>query len=99
MAAQRPPLPWTGACQCRSVRYEIRAEPLTLYACHCTECQKQSGSAFALSMVIPREGVVVTSGSPKFWRRQHESGRVAQCFFCADCGTRLWHSPEANPAV
>jgi hypothetical protein len=95
----RPPLPWTGGCQCRSVRYELSAEPLTLYACHCTDCQTQSGSAFALSMVVPRSGIAVTAGEPTFWRKVHASGRVAQCFFCAVCGTRLWHNPERNPAI
>jgi hypothetical protein len=94
-----PTLPLTGACQCRAVRYEIRAEPLTLYACHCTECQRQSGSAFALSMVVAREAVVTVAGKPKAWRRMHESGRAAQCLFCPECGTRLWHEPERNAAI
>jgi hypothetical protein len=72
---------------------------MTLYACHCTDCQTQSGSAFALSMVVSRSGVVITSGEPKVWRRVHESGRAAGCLFCGDCGTRLWHEPERNPAI
>lgn len=92
-------LPLAGGCQCGAVRYEIRADPMTLYACHCTECQRQSGSAFSLSLVVPRESVVVTGGTPKRWRRVHESGRVIQCLFCGDCGSRLWHEPERNPAV
>lgn len=92
-------LPLTGACQCRAVQYQIRAEPLTLYACHCTECQRQSGSAFALSMVVPRQAAVAVAGQPKSWRRVHESGRAAQCLFCGGCGTRLWHEPERNPAI
>lgn len=92
-------LPLTGACQCQAVAYEIRAEPKTLYACHCTECQRQSASAFSLSMVVPREAVVVTQGTPKQWRRVHESGRVIYCLYCGDCGVRLWHNPERNPQV
>jgi hypothetical protein len=36
-------LPLTGQCQCGQVRYEIRAEPVAVWACHCTECQRQSG--------------------------------------------------------
>jgi hypothetical protein len=43
-------LPLTGGCQCGALRYEIRAEPLTLYVCHCTECQRQSA---AVSIVKP----------------------------------------------
>lgn len=92
-------LPLTGACQCRKVRYEIRQEPLTVYACHCTECQRQSGSAFSLSMIVPREAVAVVAGEPKEWMRRTDSGRMVSCLFCGDCGTRLYHNPVANPAI
>ncbi|MEM8613383.1 MAG: GFA family protein [Cyanobacteria bacterium P01_H01_bin.105] len=51
------PLPYIGGCQCGQIRYEIQAEPLTLYVCHCTECQQQSSSAFGMSMSVPREAV------------------------------------------
>jgi hypothetical protein len=89
-------LPQTGGCQCGRVRYEIKANPLTLYVCHCTECQRQSGSAFALSLAVARDAVVV-NGTPATWRRELESGRVIWCLFCAQCGTRLLHNPERNP--
>lgn len=92
-----PPL--AGGCQCGSVRYEVRAEPLTLYACHCTECQRQSTGAFTLSLVAPREAVVVVAGAPKIWLRRHESGRLIDCLFCADCGVRLFHNPQQNPKI
>ena len=78
-------LPLTGGCQCGGVRYEIKAEPLTLYVCHCTECQRQSGSAFALSLAVARDAVVV-HGTPATWRRELESGRVIWCLFCGGCG-------------
>ena len=55
-------LPLSGGCQCGGVRYEIKAKPLTVYVCHCTECQRQSGSAFAQQLgdamgEIERSGV------------------------------------------
>jgi len=92
-------MPLRGGCQCGAVRYEITKPPLSVYACHCTECQRQSGSAFALSMPVARDSLSVVKGAPKAWRRVQESGRVIACMFCADCGTRLYHNPEANPAV
>ncbi|MBI3435158.1 MAG: GFA family protein [Proteobacteria bacterium] len=92
-------LPLTGTCQCGSIRYEIRGEPLSVYACHCTECQRQSAGAFALSMPVARDAVVVLSGKPKSWRRTTESGRVIQCIFCPQCGVRLFHNPESNPDI
>src|SRR5262249_30840188 len=92
-------LPLKGGCQCRKVRYEVQAEPITVYACHCTECQTQSGSAFALSMVLPRGSVVITGGEPKVWVRQHESGRLIDCVFCGNCGIRLYNNPQSNQKI
>lgn len=89
----------TGGCQCGGVRYVIRAAPLGLYACHCTDCQRQSGSAFALSMLVPRESVAITRGTPRTWLRRSESGREIACLFCGDCGTRLYHEPRARPQI
>lgn len=94
-----PTLPLTGRCGCGAVRYEIRAAPTALYRCHCTDCQKQTGSAFALSMFVPRQGLVVTAGAPRVWRRRADSGNLMGCFFCADCGTRLYHEPDSRPQV
>lgn len=90
---------YTGGCQCERIRYEIRAEPLTIYICHCEECQKQSSSAFGMSMPVPREAVVITQGQPKEWSRRAESGREVTCLFCGDCGTRLFHNPARNPKI
>ena len=92
-------LPLTGRCQCRSVAYKITAAPLAVYACHCTECQRQSGSAFSLSLLADRGAVVVEEGQPAVWERQHESGRVIDCVICAKCGSRLFHEPRANTKV
>ncbi|MBP0022104.1 MAG: GFA family protein [Cyanobacteria bacterium SBLK] len=90
---------YTGGCQCGQIRYEIRAIPLTLYACHCTECQKQSSSAFGMSMPVPRDAVIILKGKPKQWKRISHSGREVNCFFCGECGTRLFHNPERNPKI
>ena len=92
-------LPLTGRCQCKAVSYKITSAPLAVYACHCTECQRQSGSAFSLSLLAERESVVVEEGKPAVWVRQHESGRVIDCVICATCGTRLFHEPRANTKV
>jgi len=85
-----PFLPWHGACQCGAVRYEITGTPLTLYACHCTECRKQSASLHGLSLIVRRRDVSFT-GETRVWSRSTDSGGITDCHFCADCGTRLYH--------
>ncbi len=90
---------YTGGCQCRQIQYEIRAKPLTLYICHCQECQKQSSSAFGMSMPVPRDALVILRGQPKQWQRMSDSGREVSCFFCGECGTRLFHNPARNSKI
>ena len=92
-------LPLTGACQCTAVRYQSCAAPKTIYACHCTGCQRQSGSAFGISMLAPRDGVSFTHGTPKVWTRTADNGRKVECMFCPDCGTRLVHLPQHSPQM
>lgn len=92
-------LPLTGACQCRAVRYQCAVGPRSIYACHCTECQRQSGSAFGTSMLVPREAFAFTQGAPKSWVRISDSGRKVDCLFCPDCGVRLVHLPQHSPQL
>jgi len=84
-----------GGCQCGEVRYESVGDPLALYVCHCRECQKQSASAFGMSLEVPRAGFRLTRGASKFWTRGTDSGRRLKCAFCPNCGSRLWHELES----
>lgn len=88
-----------GGCQCRALTYEISAEPLVLYVCHCSECQTQSGSAFGMSLTVPEEGFRLLSGTPRHWRRSSESGHGVDCAFCPNCGTRIYHRAERKPGT
>ncbi len=67
---------------------------LALYICHCRECQKQSASAFGISLEVPHAGFHVTQGVPKYWSRITDSGCHLKCAFCPTCGSRLWHEYE-----
>ena len=84
-----------GGCQCGAVRFSSAGEPLALYACHCRECQKQSASAFGLSLQVARSGLTILAGQPEAWTRSTDSGGRLTCRFCGACGSRLWH--EATP--
>jgi len=64
-----------------------------LVACHCKECQRQSGSAFGMSMIIAQTGFEV-EGELKMFERSSVSGRALRCFFCPECGTRIYHQPS-----
>jgi hypothetical protein len=85
----KPPLPLTGGCPCGGIRYRIDALPLLLYACHCTNCQRQSGSAFAVNMPVATQAFHIVQGTPKAWRHLSPSGVDVVSWFCGDCGGRI----------
>lgn len=89
----------TGRCQCGAVRYECASEPFAVIACHCTECRKQSASAFGLSHPVARDGFRLIKGIPSFWSRLSGSGIEIRCAFCPDCGSRLWDEPQDAPDI
>ena len=90
---------YEGGCQCGKLRYRVDGEPLVLVACHCTECQRQSGSAFGMSLVVPRESFELLSGEPRTFTRKADSGGSVDCAFCGECGTRIFHSPSKLPTT
>jgi hypothetical protein len=83
--------PRDGGCQCGAVRYRIEGSPLALAVCHCRECQRQSGSAFGMSLAVPSAAFRLLSGALKTFRVTCDSGRVKTCAFCPECGTRIHH--------
>lgn len=93
------PAPYSGGCLCGAVRYTVRAEPLTLYACHCTDCQRRTGGAFALSMVVPRGAVSLEKGEPVDYRVTMDDGRIKTGKTCTVCGVRLWGEPVKAPQI
>lgn len=80
----------TGGCLCGSVRYDVSKVPLDVAYCHYRMCQKNTGSAFHIGVVVPREAFKFTKGSPKFY----ESSPVFHRVFCPDCGTPLMAQPQ-----
>jgi hypothetical protein len=92
-----PEFPQTGGCVCGAIRYRLDAPPLSLYACHCKRCQSFSGGAYSMSMPALRKDFVVLQGEPREFQDPAASGRTVRVFFCANCGTRVWHAPAHSP--
>jgi hypothetical protein len=68
---------------------------MSVYHCHCTECQKQSSSAFGTSAIFPAQGLFPLSDELKAklgcWTRPTKEGRTMDCYFCKNCGVRIMH--------
>ena len=94
-----PQLPISGGCPCNAVRFLIKAVPLLVYACHCTCCQRRSGSAFGLSMLVESESFVTTFGAPKAWR-QSDYATVERTYrFCGNCGGGISCEERSRPQI
>jgi len=86
----------TGGCQCGAVRYRIAGPRPPVYVCHCRECQKQSASAFGMSLPV-RVGDFAIEGRLESWERDTATGTRTRCYFCPSCGSRLYHRSNATP--
>ncbi|MEZ5998790.1 MAG: GFA family protein [Hyphomonas sp.] len=98
----RPPLPAfpiEGGCHCGAVRYRVTAPPKCVNACHCTDCQRLTGSSHGLFLHVPAAELERLSGRFDVFRRTGGSGNRINIERCAACGTRMWHLPEAHPAL
>ncbi len=83
-----------GGCQCGGIRYEVRGAPQQVVVCHCTDCQRQSGSAFGMTLVVKEENFRLTQGDLKTFASNSDAGRSKLGAFCPECGTRIYHKPE-----
>ena len=90
---------YTGRCLCGSTQYRVSAEPIMVYACHCTDCQKRSGASFGLSVWVPRAAIEVTKGTAEAHTSATAEGRVQHLRMCGDCRTRLWSEPVKRPDI
>jgi len=84
------PAPFLGGCSCGDIRFAITSEPLALYACHCTDCQRSSGTAFTMTMLVDRASFSVEEGEPVQYSARLAVGKMATGFMCGNCSTRLW---------
>ena len=84
----------TGGCQCGGIRYEMTGAPQKVVVCHCTACQRQSGSAFGMTLIFKEENFGLTKGELKTFASKSDAGRAKLGAFCPECGTRIYHKPE-----
>jgi hypothetical protein len=75
----------TGGCSCGAVRYRLASEPLFVHCCHCLNCQRQTGSAFVINLLIETDRVEVTSGEPRPVDVPRDDGSMQRVHRCPVC--------------
>src|SRR5262245_56030753 len=85
-----------GGCACGRVRYELTEPPARMLNCHCRDCQRASGSAYAAILVAPAEGLRL-SGELRYHAVTSERDTRIERGFCPTCGSPVAGKLGARP--
>ena len=89
-----------GHCTCGAIRYALSSKPLFVHCCHCSWCQRETGTAFALNALIESDRVILLSGTPELLTTPSASGRGQRIMRCPQCRIALWsHYAGAGDAI
>jgi hypothetical protein len=78
----------TGHCLCGAVQYRYEGDPITIGICQCDRCQRQSGSAFLIGVIFPRNAVTITGPLTTYEARIEGNSRLWR-HFCQTCGSAI----------
>jgi hypothetical protein len=90
--------PAEGGCSCGEVRYRLTSEPLFTHCCHCLNCQRQTGSAFVINLLIEADRVELVAGDPRPVDVPRDDGSSQRIFRCPTCQVAVY-SQYGRPEV
>ena len=93
MGAQRE-----GGCSCGEVRYRLTTEPMFVHCCHCLNCQRQTGSAFVVNLLIEADRVELLAGDPRPVDAPRDDGNKQRIYRCPTCQVAVF-SKYGRPEV
>ncbi len=85
-----------ASCSCGKLTVSTRGEPVRISVCHCLNCQRRSGSAFAAQARFPADAVTIEGQSTEF-ALTGDSGTTARFHFCPACGATVFYRMDAFP--
>jgi hypothetical protein len=87
-----------GGCACGEVRYRLTSDPLFTHCCHCLNCQRQTGSAFVINLLIEADRVDLLAGVPQRVDVPRDDGRTQRIYRCPTCQVAVY-SDYGRPEV
>ena len=87
-----------GGCACGAVRYRLASEPLFVHCCHCLSCQRQTGSAFVVNVLIEADRVEVQGDAPEPVDAPRDDGSVQRIHRCPTCRVAVF-SEYGRPEI
>jgi hypothetical protein len=91
-------VPREGGCACGAVRYRLTSEPLFIHCCHCLNCQRQTGSAFVINLLIEADRVELLGEVPMPIEVPRDDGSAQRIFRCPACQVAVF-SEYGRPEV
>ena len=85
-------------CSCGALTARVSGDPVRNSVCHCLNCKRRSGSAFAWTAHWPEDQVERT-GDAAIYTRWSEEGKWARFRFCPTCGATVWYEIELRPGI
>jgi hypothetical protein len=85
-----------GQCHCGRVTYQADIDPERVSICHCTDCQRLTGSPY-LTVICSADQIRMTGHAAKIYARTGDNGRTHFQHFCGECGSPLFTSGEGGP--
>ena len=79
-----------GGCSCGGVRYRLSSEPMFVHCCHCLNCQRHTGTAFVINLLIEASRVEVLNGAPQPVTMPLNGGSPNRIFRCPTCLVAVW---------
>jgi hypothetical protein len=87
-----------ATCVCGQLTASCSRDPAQVSLCHCLACQRRTGSTYGIAGFFPRESVVV-AGNTKAYTRRSDSGYSVTFYFCPNCGSTVYWSPDRKPEL
>ncbi len=90
---------FAGGCFCRTVRYRLLKAPMFVHCCHCTECQNQTGSAFAINALIETRQIEMLRGKLERVAMSEPEDSPHDIYRCRKCKVAVWSDYGRRPYV
>jgi hypothetical protein len=88
----------TAECQCGQLLIHLPVSSPAVVACHCTACQRRSGSPFGVLAYYPADQLTI-AGEVKRFERPTDEGNIFESFFCPECGSNVYARSGKHPAM
>lgn len=88
-----------GSCHCGNIRYDAEVDPEQTAICHCTDCQKLTGSAYRVSVPAREGSFHLIAGEPRIYIKTGDNGARRAQAFCPRCGSPLYTYAADDPGI